>query len=346
MADRSDAPPAVDRKSTSSHRRILCLDGGGIKGVLPASFLASIEEGLDAPIGKYFDLIVGTSTGGILGIGLALGIPAKDLLELYVQRGPYIFGQDQDENPIKKLLGKLRRNTRHITSPKHDMERLAGELTAVLKGARLGDACTRLVIPAWDADHRSPYVYKTAHHERLSTDYKKPALDAALATAAAPTYFKRHKTVDRVGLLDGGVWANNPIAIGVVEAVTYLGWAPSNLDVLSLGCSEEVYMLSEAPGVGTLGLDALKLFMDGQSGGAMGMAKLLTGHADGRDAIYRYSPMVPKGFFKMDDASKIDRLNGMGAAAARKAKPTIQPIFFGATAAPFNPVYTLERSAA
>ncbi len=74
-------------------RRILCIDGGGIKGTQPAAFLAGLEEDLDEPIGRYFDLIAGTSTGGILAIGLALGIPAKTLLELYENRGPTIFGQ-------------------------------------------------------------------------------------------------------------------------------------------------------------------------------------------------------------------------------------------------------------
>ena len=80
----SDKPPI---------RRILSIDGGGIMGTQPASFLTSLEEDLDRPIGEYFDLIAGTSTGGILAIGLAMGLPARDLLDLYVRRGPHIFGQ-------------------------------------------------------------------------------------------------------------------------------------------------------------------------------------------------------------------------------------------------------------
>ena len=71
----SDKPPI---------RRILSIDGGGIMGTQPASFLTSLEEDLDRPIGEYFDLIAGTSTGGILAIGLAMGLPARDLLDLYV----------------------------------------------------------------------------------------------------------------------------------------------------------------------------------------------------------------------------------------------------------------------
>jgi patatin-like phospholipase/acyl hydrolase len=76
-----------------SARRILSIDGGGIMGTFPAAFLAALEEDLRQPIGGYFDLIAGTSAGGILAIGLALGIPAKRLLQLYEERGPEIFGQ-------------------------------------------------------------------------------------------------------------------------------------------------------------------------------------------------------------------------------------------------------------
>jgi patatin-like phospholipase/acyl hydrolase len=76
-----------------SVRRILCIDGGGIKGAQPAAFLAALEKGVDRPIGEYFDLIAGTSSGGILAIGLALGRSAKELLAFFEERGPAIFGR-------------------------------------------------------------------------------------------------------------------------------------------------------------------------------------------------------------------------------------------------------------
>jgi len=219
-------------------------------------------------------------------------------------------------------------------------------LERVFDGALIGDAKTRLIVPAWDADHRSVYLYKTAHHGRLETDYRRPIIDAAMATAAAPTYYRQHKTVDDIGLLDGGVWANNPIAIATVEAITLLGWTPGSLRILSLGCGDEVYMLPEAPGIGGLGLKILSLLMDGQSRGALGMAKLLTGHPHDGDAIYRYSPAVPAGFFSLDDTSKISRLKGLGVSSARNAKPQLKPIFFQTPAAPFVPVYDLKGMAA
>lgn len=331
-------------------RRILSIDGGGIKGTTPAAFLAGLEEDLGEPIGRYFDLIAGTSTGGIIALGLGLGRTAKELLELYERRGPVIFGQDNadDEAPswMRKAWRTLTATGWHAIGAKHDAAILARELRAVLNDDLIGQAQTRLVIPAWDADLRSPYIYKTAHHTRLQTDYRKTALDAALATAAAPTYFKRHRTVDEIGLTDGGTWANNPTAIAVVEAITLLGWHPSDLRILSLGCQDEVYMLPESPGFAGLGFKVLNLYADGQSHGALGMAKLLTGHPYDGDRIYRVSPSVPSGFFTLDDTTKIGRLKGLGMSEARKAKPHLTPIFFTKPADAFVPVYQLKEDAA
>ncbi len=332
--------PAASPSDTSPIRRILCIDGGGIMGTLPASFLASLEEDLDRPIGEYFDLIAGTSTGGILAIGLAMGVPARELLDLYVRRGPHIFGQSG--GVLANLAGGAWRRAKHVFAPKHDADLLRAELVPVLGDKRIGEARTRLVIPAWDADHRGVYIFKTAHHPRLKTDYKRLAVDAAMATAAAPSYYKRHRTAEDVGLLDGGVWANNPIALAVVEAITLLGWPAGSLRVLSLGCVNEVYMIGEAPGWGGLARDVTRLFMDGQSHGALGMAKLLTGHEYEREAIFRCCPEVPKNFFTLDDTRKITQLKGMGASSARKERPRIEPVFLAGPAESFNPVYTLK----
>ena len=336
--------------NTRQIRRILSIDGGGIKGTMPAAFLAGLEEDLGEPIGRYFDLIAGTSTGGIIALGLGLGRTAKELLELYEHRGPVIFSQDDaDDKPpgkVRRFWRNLTANGRHAVGPKHDSAILAQELKAVLNDDLIGQSQTRLVIPAWDADLRSPYIFKTAHHARLQTDYRKMALDAALATAAAPTYFKRHRTVDDIGLTDGGTWANNPTAIAVVEAITLLRWHPSDLRILSLGCLDEVYMLPENPGIASLGLKVLNLYADGRSHGALGMAKLLTGHSYDGDRIYRYSPSVPSGFFTMDDTTKIGRLKGIGMSEARKAKPHLTPIFFIEPADAFVPVHQLKEDAA
>lgn len=302
------------------------------------------------PIGRYFDLIAGTSTGGIIALGLGMRCTARELLDLYEHRGPIIFGQNGDgggsPGMLRRFWNSLAAKGRWAVSPKHDADILAREIGSVLNGALIGHSRTRLVIPAWDPDLRSPYIFKTAHHVRLQTDYRKSALDAALATAAAPTYYKRHRTSDDVGLTDGGTWANNPTAIAVVEAITLLGWHPSDLRILSLGCLDEVYMLPEIPGVAGLGPKVLNLYADGQSHGALGMAKLLTGHPYDGDRIYRFSPSVPSGFFSLDDTTKIGRLKGIGMSEARKAKPHLTPVFFTEPADAFVPVHQLKEDAA
>lgn len=322
-------------------RRILCVDGGGILGTFPAAFLASLEQHLQGrPIGSYFDLIAGTSTGGIIAIGLAMGLRASELLELYEKHGPEIFGQEH--GPIVNFLYDKLRIGRWAIKNKYDSDPLRAALNDVLGNKRIGDATTRLLIPAWDPVRRSVYIYKTAHHQRLKNDYKSTAVDAAMATAAAPTYFQHHITQDAIGLTDGGTWANNPTALAVVEAIAMLGWPRESLQVLSLGCLEETYTIGKHAGIGNLGLKILRLFMDGQSHGAMGIAKLLTGHEHDRTAIYRINHTVPYNAYKMDDTRVIQDLKGLGFSFARDRHPVLDPVFFHRPAETFSPAYTLD----
>lgn len=323
-------------------RRILCIDGGGILGTFPAAFLAGLEQHLQGhPIGSYFDLIAGTSTGGIIAIGLAMGLPASELLDLYERRGPEIFGQGH--GPVVDFVFDKLRLGRWLLTNKHDAEPLRAVLEEVLGGKRIGDAKTRLLIPAWNPVARSVYIYKTAHHARLRNDHKSLAVDAALATAAAPTYFRHHVTQHAVGLTDGGTWANNPTALAVVEAITMLGWPRESIHVLSLGCLEETYTISKRAGIGTLGSKLIKLFMDGQSHGAMGIAKLLTGHEHERTAIHRINHTVPCNAYKMDDTRIIQDLKGLGFSFARDRQPVLDPVFFSQPAEAFTPVYVLDQ---
>jgi patatin-like phospholipase/acyl hydrolase len=173
-------------------KRILTIDGGGIRGTFPAAFLANLEQDLGQPIGRYFDLISGTSTGGIIAIGLALGMRAADILKLYEDKGPAIFAQTS--SGIGGWFGRhLRKDRWLFWGPKYSAQPLHDALLGVLGDRKLGDALTRLVIPAWHPQTQGVYIFKTAHHPRLRTDYRELAIDAAMATAAAPTYIS-HST--------------------------------------------------------------------------------------------------------------------------------------------------------
>ncbi len=322
-------------------RRILSIDGGGIRGTFPASFLATLEDDLDQPIGNYFDLIAGTSTGGIIAIALAMGIPAKRILQLYEELGPSIF--DQEKTGVAGWLTRMHRYLRWLGwGPKYSTDRLAAALNDVLGDKRIGDAQTRLVIPAWHGHSKKVYIYKTAHHERLTTDYKDPAIDAALATAAAPTYFREHITSNDVGLVDGGLWANNPAAIAVAEAIGVLGWPADKLNVLSVSCLEDIFEMKEAYSARSMVRKTADFFMAGQSHGSMGLAHILTGDPHRRKAIWRICQPVPDGFFSLDNTARIGRLKDRGFTEAREQKPILKPHFFNEPAEAFVPVHKLE----
>jgi patatin-like phospholipase/acyl hydrolase len=127
--------------------RILSLDGGGIRGAFPAALLARLEEHLEHPIGRYFDLIAGTSTGGIIAIGLGLGLSATEILKLYVEQGPAIF--DQEHGAVENWVRQQVRDMAHWFITKHSSQPLRRALEGVFGRRRLGESRTRLVIPAW-----------------------------------------------------------------------------------------------------------------------------------------------------------------------------------------------------
>jgi uncharacterized protein len=329
---------------TPRNRRILSIDGGGILGTFPAAFLAGLEGNLNRPIGDYFDLLVGTSTGGIIATGLAHGMRAAEVLKFYEEQGPSIFFDNH--RGIARRLFRTLREIRHVGVSKYDSIRLENSLRAAFVETKIGDLKRRLVLPAWNPDLQRVYIYKTPHHPRLQFDRHVSLVDATMATASAPTFFPQHFTEQNVGLIDGGVWANNPIAVAVVEAISLLGWDAKSLDVLSLGCLDEIYRIPINPGWGRLNKDLISLFMDGQKHGAMGMAKLLTGHGHERNAIHRITHTVLKDQFKLDDTSSIRTLKGLGLARAREQLPHLQKVFFDRPAEGFQPFPSSATGAA
>ena len=205
--------------------RILSLDGGGIKGTFTASVLATMEEMSGKSIPEYFDLIVGTSTGGIVALALGLGLPAHQIRDLYVHDGPRIFH-------ATGVRGSFRR----FFWAKHDSGRLRKALNGEFGARRLGESTTRLVIPSFNVVSGDVHLFKTSHHPRFKRDYLWKVKDVAMATSAAPTYFSIfHHEESGLRLVDGGVWANNPVAVGVNEAIGVLGCTPDGIEVLSIG---------------------------------------------------------------------------------------------------------------
>jgi patatin-like phospholipase/acyl hydrolase len=127
-----------------------------LKGVFTAAVLASFEADTKLRIIDHFDLIAGTSTGGILAIGLAMGLTAEELLNFYSERGPRIFPAT---SLIERTAGAFRQIFR---GPKIFQETLREELVAILRDRKFGEARCRLVIPSYDAMSGRIYVFKTA----------------------------------------------------------------------------------------------------------------------------------------------------------------------------------------
>jgi patatin-like phospholipase/acyl hydrolase len=274
--------------------RILCLDGGGIKGVFTAAALARIEEQTSKSIVDHFDLICGTSTGGILAIGLSMGIPAKELLRFYVERGPTIF-------PVTSLIARYRGWFRQLVlGPKHSHVVLKQELQGVLKDRLFGHAKCRLAIPSYDAVRGRIYIFKTAHDPRFINDIGIPAVDVALATAAAPTYFAAAALQRSGKFIDGGVWANCPVLVALVEAAAFLKIPLSDIDMLSIGTTTEPFSIANNENASALkwNIGLVNLMFEAQTEMALAQTSVLL---EGR--LHRINFKATAGRFSLDDAS-------------------------------------------
>jgi patatin-like phospholipase/acyl hydrolase len=293
--------------------RILSLDGGGIKGVFTAAVLAGIEVDTKLKIIDHFDLIAGTSTGGILAIGLALGLTAEELLNFYRERGPRIF-------PATSLIERTAGTLRQIfKGPKISQGTLRQELVETLHDRKFGEAKCRLVIPSYDAMSGRIYIFKTAHDSRLSYDIDAPAVDVALATSAAPTYFAAapFPTHRDGSYVDGGVWANCPALVGLVEAATILRQPLSEIDILSIGTTTAPFSISKNKNASALkwNLGLVNLMFEAQVEAAFAQASLLVEHR-----LHRINFVAHPDEFSLDNASPdaIAKLTNVGWQAARK----------------------------
>lgn len=311
--------------NTSEKFQILSLDGGGIKGLYSAAVLAKLEEDLGTRIADHFDLIVGTSTGGIIALGLGAGFSPREIVHFYVSQGPRIF-------PRKAWY----RRPDWLWSRKYPQEPLKRALHGCFEERRLADSTKRLVIPSYNLDKDEVYLFKTPHHPRLTRDKKEPLWKVALATSAAPTFLPPCRDVDCIRLIDGGVWANNPTMVGIVEAVSMLGVPLDAISVLSLGTTNPV---SDKPssldegGLWQWRKTGIDVALRGQSHGVQGQAQLLLGE----ERAIRVDPAVPDGLFALDKLSE-ERLLSEAAHASRQFSPKFAAVFQPHIASPFRPI--------
>jgi len=226
--------------------RILSIDGGGIRGLIPAKVLSDLEYELEhlepgKKLHEHFDLICGTSTGAILAIAISLGIPAKELVKFYKDNAKLIFPRFM----LKCLPRKSRAFFNAIYSNKALLKKLKKVYTEANGGVTplLNDAKTNLCIPTFNGNDGAINVLKTKHHPDYTRDYKLPAHHVAMSSASAPVYFPPHSfsfenefgSGQNVNMIDGGIFANNPSLIGIFEATDKFGIDLKDISILSLG---------------------------------------------------------------------------------------------------------------
>jgi uncharacterized protein len=295
-------PAAADRFN------ILSLDGGGLKGLFSAAVLTEFERDLKVSLVDHFDLICGTSTGGLIALGLGAGMTPAEIVEFYVTHGPQIFPR--------------RSRIRQVFSSKHGPEPLRAALEEIFGDKVLQDSKKRLVVPSYTLDGNEVYVFKTPHHKLLTRDGAESMVDVGMATSAAPTFLPVFKLRNN-RLIDGGVWATNPTFAGIAEAVSLLGISLNAIHVLSLGTTDEVSVNKESLDRGGFfqwRRAGAKVLLRAQSLGTLHTAE----HLITKQHIVRIDRTVPDGLFNLDrlDAGAI---RGIAEDVSRRCSPQILP---------------------
>jgi patatin-like phospholipase/acyl hydrolase len=319
--------------------KILSIDGGGIRGIIPAIILDEIEKRTGKPICQLFNLISGTSTGGILTTALTKPHPcyphqpqykAEDLIDIYRKDGKRIFS----ESAVTKAL-----KIDDILRAKYSAKGRDEVLTEFLQDTLLKKALTDIFITSYDIELRMPIFFvNNVKDQKLGENFRKicdgyTMKQAAMATSAAPTYFKPYKidTADPTNsgyyaLVDGGVFANNPTSLALMEALISSAkpnpqkpeQKPLNINdilVVSLGTGSlnRRYNYDQAINWGLVQWvePLLNITLDGNSESVACQLEQLLPQADGYPKqYYRFQRLLTKANDNMDDASpaNIERL--------------------------------------
>ncbi len=292
--------------------RVLSLDGGGMRGLYTATLLQTLATRFsgsrkvhELDVGKGFDLITGTSTGGILACGLAKGIPLAQLVTLYREIGPKIFTDPIPQTGFS-LLKWVLRNAKNASSEVTPLTNALFEFFAdqTLEGLFI-ERKIALCIPAVNMATQKSWVFKTPHVSSKTRDNNYKLVDICLATSAAPMFLPiaaipdPDDSVHIRTFVDGGLWANNPVLIGMIEA---LELAPKNrpIEILSIGtCAppEGQALDKDAVSWGVFqwhfGAKALSVALDSQSAGYNFMAEFLARHLNRPCRIVRLPQSPP-----------------------------------------------------
>jgi patatin-like phospholipase/acyl hydrolase len=265
---------------------VLSIDGGGIRGIIPAMVLAELEARTGRPAAELFDLVAGTSTGGIIACALGTGRPAAEIVRLYLDEGPEIFS--------RSLVRRLT-TAGGLLDERYDDDALDAALDAYLGSATLGDSRVDVLITAYDLHARATVFFKSWREEWRHLRMR----DAARATAAAPTYFEPLLLGGR-SLVDGGVFATNPAMSAYAEAAR-LGHGDRVL--VSLGTGRLTKRIDHEDAVGWGQLEWVRPLLDVVFDGVAAAVDYQLDHLLG-DRHHRFQVALDRASDALDDASE------------------------------------------
>lgn len=263
--------------------RALAIDGGGIRGLIPTIVLAEIERRTARPIASLFDLIAGTSTGGIIACALTMPTPmtAEEVADIYVKDGPKIFNRTllKTITSVGGLLDEVydKRGTDEV------MNRHFGTV-------KLGEATTRVLVTVYDVQAREPMLLTSDRNPDVTM------AEASYATSAAPMYFEPIRVGERT-LIDGGMFATNPAMYAYVES------DPRPELLLALGTGRQTRPLPYEDvkdwGKFEWGKPLVDIVSDGSAGAADTYLSALAG-----DTYVRIQSRLQHASDNLDDASR------------------------------------------
>jgi uncharacterized protein len=293
--------------------KVLSIDGGGIRGIIPAMVLGAIEKATGKRICQLFDLISGTSTGGILALGLTKPDPhnptqpqykASDLQKIYEDQGQTIFPRD--------IWNKLH-SIWNLVEEKYSSDGIDEVLLEYFGEALLSQALTELVIPSYEIEKRDCFFFKSRKAKATPLTHDYLMRQVARATSAAPTYFEPCRLADGDekpywALVDGGVFANNPAMCGYAEALAIYGPDQDYL-VVSLGTGQLTrpipYDSAKDWGLAGWAQNILSVIFDGvQDTVDYQLSQLLPATGGQKRRYYRFQTELDMGMDDLDDASK------------------------------------------
>ncbi len=217
--------------------RILSLSGGGFLGLYTAQLLEGLEQRAGVPLARRFDLLAGTSVGAILALALAYEVPMARMVRLFTDIGPAVFsGRALPSSTVGRIVDL----GRSVLGPKYDGEALRQALVAELGTRTLHEALHAVVVPAVDVGQCCTKVFKTPHVPAAAGDGALAAVEVAMASAAAPTYFPSVRVGGRL-YADGGLFAVAPDQVALHEAEHFAGIDVARVRMLALGTAAAGY---------------------------------------------------------------------------------------------------------